>query len=185
MPAKKNENFDKSKGILIVVVGVLILLLLALVVMYPKTEGSNGQNLASLSSPNGSIARLGPLEYDFSGDRAIKRTDTHLMSLKSFLIAEGEKSVGPNCNPVYHNVLMANADEKQVLLHYGCSYPSARMFAVRENEKWKLISPTNQFDTFGIPLCTHVDANNIDRAIAPVCVNENSTNDTRLDYIVR
>lgn len=185
MSTKKNKNFDKSKRIFIVIIGMLVLVILALVVMYPKAAGDDGQNTASISSANGSIARLGPLEYDFSGDRAVKRTDAHLMSLKSFLIAEGEKSVGPNCNPVYHNVLMASADEQQVLLNYGCSYPSARMFAVRENERWKLITPTNQFDTFGVPLCAHVDANSIDRTIAPICANENPADDTRLDYIVR
>lgn len=184
MSTKKNGNFDKTKGILIVVIGVLVLTLLGLFITYSKPYSVTRNNV-STNSPKGSIVQLGKLEYDFSSGKPIKRTDANLISLKSFLITEGNKSVGPNCDPVYHIVMMSSSDEKQVLLSYGCPYPNARMFAVRQNEEWQLISPTNQFDMFGIPLCTHVDTNNIDRTIAPVCAKEDTTNDAQLVYRVR
>ncbi|MNQ38283.1 hypothetical protein D3C85_518530 [compost metagenome] len=185
MPTKKSGNFDKIKGILIIVIGVLVLTLLTLIVIYPKTDNSTRQGSDSENTTKGSIVELGALEYDFTSDKAVKRTDARLLKLKSFLNTEGEENLGPNCNPVYHNVMMSNPDETQILLNYGCSYPNARMFAVYQNEEWKFVSPTNQFNTFGIPLCTHVDANGIDRTIAPVCVNENLDDITKLDYVVR
>lgn len=125
---------------------------------------------------------LGALAYSFDHDRATKRTDAGVTDIQKFLEAEGRRS---GCGgPVYHNVMAANEDETQLLLNYGCGYPNARMFAQLENGKWRTISPTNQFDVFGIPRCEHVTENHIAVRIAPVCTEDPGANGIPT-YIVR
>lgn len=124
---------------------------------------------------------LGALEYNQSNDRLVKRTDDSTNELRAFLTRLNDAS---GCaDSTYHNVIAASPDEQQILLNYGCGYPNARMFAVKQNGEWKRLSPTNQFDQFGIPRCAHVDANHISRTIAPVCVEEAAGTDPR--YVVR
>ena len=183
MTKNKKSNFDKTKGILIVVIGILIVVLIALISAYPKNDIAMQNQVEN--TPTGSIVSLGMLQYDFTGNKAVKRTDAHLVSLESFLKAEGEKSVNLNCDTVYHNVVAASPDEKQVLLSYGCGYPAIGMFAVYADDEWKTISPTNQFNEFGIPRCEHVEENNIERNIAPVCDDRSLDGSEQKGYVVR
>lgn len=114
---------------------------------------------------------LGAMQYDFSSGKAVKRDDETVRSLKAFLVSLVERDdTLPKCDTKY-NVVMASSDEKQVLLKYGCHYPSGTMFAVNENGTWRTISPTNHFDMLEIPECSYVDENKIDKILAPVCVN--------------
>ena len=60
------------------------------------------------------------------------------------------------------------------VLDVGCGGGNtlARMFAVKKDDGWKAISPTNQFNLFEVPSCKMTDENNISKEIAPVCQNE-------------
>jgi len=111
---------------------------------------------------------LGSLEYVLKDDHYVKRTDTATNELRAFLEDLNRTSGCPES--VYHEVIAVTPDETQVLLRYGCDSATARMFAVKVEGSWRTLSPTNQFDQFGIPLCDHVTSNNISRTIAPVCV---------------
>lgn len=183
MTKKKRSNFDKTKGILITIIGILTVGLIALISTYPVEDAATLNQ--SEGAVSGSIVDLGALQYDFTGDKAVKRTDAHLASLESFLKAEGEESVSSNCDTVYHNVVAASSDERQVLLSYGCGYPSIGMFAVYSGNQWRTISPTNQFNEFGIPRCGHVEENNIERTIAPVCDDRSLDGNEQKGYVVR
>lgn len=68
--------------------------------------------------------------------------------------------------------MAANEDKTQVLLRYGCSSPDSNIFVVYQDNQWQTLTPTNNFDQLPIPLCSHVDDNNIARTLAPVCFNE-------------
>lgn len=127
---------------------------------------------------------LGSMQYDLSGGKATKRTDETVAGLRKFLIETAEKDTSENCTS-YYSVIRASEDEKQVLLGYGCDYPSARMFAVNESGAWRTISPTGQFDMFGMPLCSHVDENAISKTIAPVCYSVQEGEGAQLTYTVR
>lgn len=95
--------------------------------------------------------------------------DAYVQDLKDFLTEEQRTSGCPDTDVEY--VLAANKDKTQVLVRYGCQYDDARKFAVLKDDGWKTISPTNQFDIFGIPSCEMVNTNNIQKNIAPVCWN--------------
>lgn len=178
---KKSSNYS-SRNVLLAVICALSLLLLIVSIAYVNKASETETVTSAESEQTGSIASIGSMQYDFSSGKAVKRTDESLSKLKKFLITEGNKSVGPNCPTVYHNVIIASPDEKQVLLGYGCGDPGSRMFAVEKEGNWKTLSPTNQFDLFGIPLCDHVNSDNIDRSIAPVCATELTE---RISYEVR
>lgn len=183
--AKKKQNkpaLYTSRKALLAIIGILLILLLIVSIGYVKESVESEQETATDPAQTGSIASIGAMQYDFSSGKAVKRTDETVSKLKAFLVAEGNKSVGPNCPTVYHNVIVASPDETQVLLAYGCGDPGSRMFAVQIDGTWKTLSPTNQFDLFGIPLCDHVNSNNIDRSIAPVCATELSES---ISYQVR
>lgn len=127
---------------------------------------------------------VGAMAYDFSSGKAVKRTDETVKNLRNFLVETAEVDTGESCISHY-SVMVASEDEKQVLLGYGCDYPSARMFAVNEGGEWRTISPTNQFDMLGMPECSHVDENEIDRSIAPVCVDRPQGEEASATYSVR
>lgn len=172
MATKDKRNFDKTKGILVIIIGLLvglIILAIPLAKVYIDRLKAAAELTQDVSS--GIFVSLGPLEYAIDADKqtATKRTGGDIENLRSFLYEEGTKSI-EHCESVYHNVIMANDAENQVLLKYGCGYPDARMFAVFDGGAWKAISPTNQFDSFGIPACEHADKNNIDASLAPVCI---------------
>lgn len=174
MTAKPKRQFDKTKGILIIATGLVSLFLIILLSVY---LGSNRQ-ISNLET--GAHVSLGGMDYDFSNGKAIKRTDKNITELKSFLTAAAEKDVSKNCPVSYYNVITSSKNEDQVLLGYGCYHPTARMFAVKQKGSWEFITPTNQFDLLGIPLCSHVTKHNIEASIAPVCASEDG-----LKYEVR
>ncbi|MCB9820131.1 hypothetical protein H6796_02430 [Candidatus Nomurabacteria bacterium] len=184
MPKKSQNKFSRLSLFLLLVVLLLSFALAAAASTLPKHRPKLIQHKGS--SKNISHVSLGAMEYDLSsGRRATKTTSPLTDSLRAFLKAEGKKSLGKNCRPVYHNVVAWSDDKKQVLLSYGCITPSIGMFAVYENDEWKLISPTNQFNEFGTPLCSHVNENRIDRKIAPVCYEVPSEGTDELKYVVR
>lgn len=120
-----------------------------------------------------STVTLGVLEYDFSSGKAVKRTTPLVTSLRAFLndaAAKDCKAVHDFMDPTQFTVHAATKDMKQVLLGYGCGDLSSRMFAVYEDDAWKFLSPTNQFDMITqTPLCSHVKEYGIKKEIAPVC----------------
>lgn len=126
---------------------------------------------------------LGSYRYEFKDGKAIKRTDGLTASLQVFLDKEASKDCA-GLEPSRYNVVASSLDRTQVLLGYGCNgNTDARMYAVHTDNKWKLLSPTNQFDQLtNAPRCEHVNTNGIDKSLAPVCYNdENET----VTYTVR
>lgn len=179
MPRKKQPQFDKSKAILLGLVAGLTGIVVTLMV----AQSVVSRNLAN-SSMNMPRVSLGSMQYDIVDGQAVKRADETVKSLKTFLVALTEKDNQHDCDS-YYNVVLASEDEKQILLEYGCPYPNARMFAVNDGSEWRTISPTNHFDIFGVPECSYVNGNNIDRSLAPVCVNWGGEADETISYTVR
>lgn len=181
-PSLSLDRIDRLTWILLIVIACLTAALTAMIIVFPKNIPHN----KSISSRTGNIVELGSFRYDFSSGKAVKRPAEDVRALQSFLESEGAKSIGkPGCDTVYHQFVAASPDEHEILLRYGCSYPSASMYVVKQDGAWKVLSPTNQFDIFGIPLCSHVESNDIDRTIAPVCGRSSSVNLANLTYEVR
>ena len=133
---------------------------------------------------NGFVS-LGSLGFRFEGGKAVARHDATTQEILNFLKKEVEKS-GCNDNSGAASVITYSRDEKQLLLGFGCGNTVARMFAVKKNDGWKAISPTNQFNTFDIPSCKMTDENNISKEITPVCQNEKKDGDNlSYDYRLR
>ena len=126
--AKKKQSkpaLHTSHKALLAIIGILLILLLIVSIGYFKQTAESQQHTATNPAQTGSIASIGAMQYDFSSGKAVKRTDETVAKLKAFLVAEGNKSVGPNCPTVYHNVIVASPDETQVLLAYGCGDPGS------------------------------------------------------------
>lgn len=180
---KPSKQFDKSKGILVSVVALLILVILVLIVTYPRNQTA----LTSVTTSEfGKHVSLGSIQYDFSSGKAVKINDERLMKLEAFLneMVKKDKELSQDCSS-YYNVVAANHDKTQVLLEYGCPYPSTNMFVVLQDSQWKILSPTNNFDMLPIPLCKHVNDNDIAVSLAPVCFNEPKEAGAPLTYTVR
>lgn len=140
-----------------------------------------------VSQNNTPTVTLGILEYEFKDGKAIKRNTPATTSLRTFLQKSAAKDCSgeQNLEPSQYTVVGATKDVSQVLLGYGCGDLSARMFAVRKDNDWRFISPTNQFDPLtNLPLCDHVEKNGIDKTIAPVCYTVGD-NETSVRYVVR
>lgn len=180
---KNKKSTQSYKRIIYILSGFIAVLIAALIIslakqnIADKTETSHRDNAINVE--------LGSYQYDFQGTKAVKLSDENAMSLNDFLTTAAEKDISSNCDKSYYWVMAFSDDRKQVLLNYGCENPGSRMFAVQESGKWKFISPTNQFDMFGVPLCSHVNENDIAKNIAPVCYSE--TNDAKhpLQYQAR
>ena len=178
MPKKKKQaqSEDKLKPFFFgIIVGLTIIALTLMAVIQAEKHRQTSRRIH---------VSLGAMRYDFSSGKAVKRSDDTVKNLKGFLVDAANESLSENCEPHYA-VMAASDDEKQVLLGYGCGSPSARMFAVNENSKWRTISPTNQFDVLGIPSCEHVNGNAISQKLAPVCVNGLGGEGTELTYTTR
>ncbi len=180
---KNKKSTQSYKRIIYILSAVIAILIAALIIslakqnIADKTETSHRDNAINVE--------LGSYQYDFQGTKAVKLSDENVMSLNDFLTTAAKKDISSNCDKSYYWVMAFSDDRKQVLLNYGCENPGSRMFAVQESGKWKFISPTNQFDMFGVPLCSHVNENDIAKNIAPVCYSE--TNDAKhpLQYQAR
>lgn len=160
---KNKVSFTRLTAYLLSVIGLLVLLSGALGLQLHDQNLRTPQKIVSVN--------LGAMQYRFSNGHAIKRTDETVTSLRSFLTTEGKKDIELGCTATYYNVVRYTTDQSQVLLNYGCVYPNANMYAVRDSttSDWRLISPTNHFDDLGVPECTYLAQNHISTQIAPVC----------------
>lgn len=149
------------------------------------TKQTPDGNINTANKDTAINVELGSYRYDFQGTKAVKLTDDNVTSLDEFLTIAAKKDISLGCKKVYYLVTAHSEDKKQVLLNYGCENPGSRMYAVQESGKWKFISPTNQFDMLGIPLCSHVEKNNIAKSIAPVCYSETNDAESPLQYRAR
>ena len=187
---KKPANFKVTKSKNEIMTAVLIGLVTALIVIVigvillqsNQTSDKTSQTVEKVD--NGSV-NLGSLGFRIEGDKAVIRNDSATQELRDFLKADVKKS-GCKGNNGVTAVIAHSQDEKQLLLGYGCGNSVARMFAVKKDDGWKAISPTNQFNLFEIPSCKMVDENNISNEIAPVCQNEKKVGDNlSYDYKIR
>ena len=187
---KKPANFKVTKSkneimtaVLIGLVTVLIVIVIGVILLHTnQTSDKTSQTAEKVD--NGSV-NLGSLGFRIEGSKAVTRNDSATQELRDFLKAEVKKS-GCKDNNGVAAVIAHSQDEKQLLLGYGCGNSVARMFAVKKDDGWKAISPTNQFNLFEIPSCKMVDENNISNEIAPVCQNEKKVGDNlSYDYKIR
>lgn len=187
---KKPANFKVTKSKNEIMTAVLISLMTAFIVivigviLLHANQTSDKTSQTAEKVDNGSV-NLGSLGFRIEGDKAVTRNDSVTQELRDFLKAEVKKS-GCKYNNGVAAVIAHSQDEKQLLLGYGCGNSLARMFAVKKDDGWKAISPTNQFNLFDIPSCKMVDENNISNEIAPVCQNEKKVGDNlSYDYKIR
>ena len=187
---KKPANFKVTKSkneimtaVLIGLVTTLIVIVIGVILLHAnQTSDKTSQTAEKVD--NGSVS-LGSLGFRIEGGKAVTRNDSATQELRDFLKADVKKS-GCKDNNGVTAVIAHSQDEKQLLLGYGCGNSVARMFAVKKDDGWKAISPTNQFNLFDIPSCKMVDENNISNEIAPVCQNEKKVGDNlSYDYKIR
>lgn len=187
---KKPANFKVTKSkneimtaVLIGLVTTLIVIVIGVILLHAnQTSDKTFQTAEKVD--NGSV-NLGSLVFRIEGDKAVVRNDSATQEIRDFLKAEVKKS-GCKDNNGVAVVIAHSQDEKQLLLGYGCGNSVARMFAVKKDDGWKAISPTNEFNLFEIPSCKMVDENNISNEIAPVCQNERKVGDNlSYDYKIR
>ena len=187
---KKPANFKVTKSkneimtaVLIGLVTTLIVIVIG-VILLQSNQTSNKTSQTAEKVDNGSV-NLGSLGFRIEGGKAVIRNDSAVQEIRDFLKADVKKS-GCKDNNGVTAVIAHSQDEKQLLLGYGCGNSVARMFAVKKDDGWKAISPTNQFNLFEIPSCKMVDENNISNEIAPVCQNEKKVGDNlSYDYKIR
>ena len=178
---KKPANFKVTKSkneimtaALIGLVTAFIVIVIGVILLHAnQTSDKTSQTAEKVD--NGSV-NLGSLGFRVEGGKAVIRNDSATQELRDFLKADVKKS-GCKDNNGAAAVIAHSQDEKQLLLGYGCGNSVARMFAVKKDDGWKAISPTNQFNIFEIPSCKMVDENNISNEIAPVCQNEKRVGD--------
>ena len=187
---KKPANFKVTKSKNEIMTAVLIGLVTALIVivigviLLQSNQTSDKTPQTTEKVDNGSVS-LGSLGFRIEGNKAVIRNDSATQELRDFLKADIKKS-GCKDNNGVTTVIAHSQDEKQLLLGYGCGNSAARMFAIKKDDGWKVISPTNQFNLFDIPSCKMVDENNISNEIAPVCQNEKKVGDNlSYDYKIR
>lgn len=191
MASTKNRMKTQSKKsqieILVpVLIGVVVILALisSCLAWQMKNQVSHKTPQVAEKVGNGFVS-LGSLGFRFEGSKAVARHDATTQEILNFLKKEVEKS-GCNDNSGAASVITYSRDEKQLLLGFGCDNTVARMFAVKKEDGWKTISPTNQFNLLDIPSCKMTDENNISKEIAPVCQNEKKDGDNlAYDYRLR
>ena len=187
---KKPANFKVTKSkneimtaVLISLVAAFIVIVIGVILLHAN-QASDKTSQVVEKVDNGFVS-LGSLGFRIEGGKAVIRNDSATQELRDFLKADVKKS-GCKDNNGATAVIAHSQDEKQLLLGYGCGNSVARMFAVKKDDGWKAISPTNQFNLFDIPSCKMVDENNISNEIAPVCQNEKKVGDNlSYDYKIR
>ena len=187
---KKPANFKVTKSKNEIMTAVLISLATAFIVivigviLLHVNQTSDKTSQTTEKVDNGFVS-LGSLGFRIEGGKAVIRNDSTTQEVRYFLKTETKKS-GCKDNNSVTTVIAHSQDEKQLLLGYGCGNSAARMFAVKQDSGWKVISPTNQFNLFEIPSCKMVDENNISNEIAPVCQNKKKVGDNlSYDYKIR
>ena len=187
---KKPANFKVTKSKNEITTAVLIGLVTALIVIVIgvillQSNQTSDKTSQTVEKVDNGFVSLGSLGFRIEGGKAVTRNDSATQELRDFLKADVKKS-GCKDNNGAAAVIAHSQDEKQLLLGYGCGNSAARMFAVKKDGGWKVISPTNQFNLFDIPSCKMVDENNISNEIAPVCQNEKKVGDNlSYDYKIR
>ena len=187
---KKPANFKVTKSkneimtaVLIGLVTALIVIVIGVILLHANQ--TSDKTFQTVENVDGGSVNLGSLGFRIEGGKAVIRNDSATQELRDFLKADVKKS-GCKDNNGVTAVIAHSQDEKQLLLGYGCGNSVARMFAVKKDDGWKAISPTNQFNLFDIPSCKMVDENNISNEIAPVCQNEKKVGDNlSYDYKIR
>ena len=187
---KKPANFKVTKSkneimaaVLIGLATALIVIVIGVILLHASQTSDKTFQVAE-KVDNGFVS-LGSLGFRIEGGKAVIRNDSATQELRDFLKADVKKS-GCKDNNGATAVIAHSQDEKQLLLGYGCGNSVARMFAVKKDDGWKAISPTNEFNLFEIPSCKMVDENNISNEIAPVCQNEKKVGDNlSYDYKIR
>ena len=187
---KKPANFKVTKSkneittaVLIGLVTALIVIVIGVILLH--TNQTSDKTSQTVEKVDNGFVSLGSLGFRIEGGKAVTRNDSATQELRDFLKADVKKS-GCKDNNGAAAVIAHSQDEKQLLLGYGCGNSVARMFAVKKDDGWKAISPTNQFNLFEIPSCKMVDENNISDEIAPVCQNEKKVGDNlSYDYKIR
>lgn len=166
---------NKTKNILPTLIIVLIALSTVLSVYIYYTKQSTGNGTTTVSNVSwGPYVNLNALQFNIVDGKGTVRTDAAFKEIKTFLNNESANSrcgASGSAGPGYMHIRAWSADEKQLLLGYGCTEAGAQMYAININGEWKTISPTNHFDAFGIPDCNYLTENNISPEIAPVCAN--------------
>jgi len=187
---KKPANFKVTKSKNEIMTAVLIGLVTALIVIVIgvillQSNQTSDKTSQTVEKVDNGFVSLGSLGFRIEGGKAVIRNDSATQELRDFLKADVKKSGCKDNNGV--DVVIAHSqDEKQLLLGYGCGNSAARMFAIKKDDGWKVISPTNEFNLFEIPSCKMVDENNISNEIAPVCQNEKKVGDNlSYDYKIR
>lgn len=175
-------NLPKSISLPRIIVVSLAIALIGIIIVQAVAINQNKDRIKSLDKIQ---VQLGSMNYDFSSGRATKVDDPSVAELQQLLEGMAGQDVAKGCTSSHYNLITASPDKKQVLLAYGCTHPSARMFVVKKDSGWETISPTNQFDIFGIPACRHVEENEIDKSIAPVCVEDPMNIDGNAKHTVR
>jgi hypothetical protein len=171
--AKLKKTADPTKAILW---GVITLLVITCCGLLFAVYNQIGVKFAPSIS-------LGVLQYEFSGDKPTLRTDAATVDLRKFLNHEAATSGCPTTMPAYEHIVAHSHSEDQILLHYGCGGADSPMFAIKTADGWKALSPTNQFNDFGVPACSYLTDNIISKEIAPVCVD--SLTATTPKYTIR
>ena len=185
-PANPKVAKSKNKTMTAALIGLataLIVIVIGVILLHAnQTSDKTSQTVEKVD--NGFVS-LGSLGFRIEGGKAVTRNDSATQELRDFLKADVKKS-GCKDNNGAAAVIAHSQDEKQLLLGYGCGNSVARMFAIKKDDGWKAISPTNQFNLFEIPSCKMVDENNISNEIAPVCQNEKKVGDNlSYDYKIR
>ena len=185
-PANPKVAKSKNKTMTAALIGLataLIVIVIGVILLHANQ--TSDKTFQTVENVDGGSVNLGSLGFRIEGDKAVIRNDSATQELRDFLKADVKKS-GCKGNNGVTAVIAHSQDEKQLLLGYGCGNSAARMFAVKEDGRWKAISPTNQFNLFNIPSCKMVDENNISNEIAPVCQNEKKVGDNlSYDYKIR
>ncbi len=187
---KKPANFKVTKSkneimtaVLIGLVTALIVIVIGVILLHANQ--TSDKTFQTAEKVDNGFVSLGSLGFRIEGGKAVIRNDSATQELRDFLKADVKKS-GCKDNNGVAAVIAHSQDEKQLLLGYGCGNSVARMFAVKKDDGWKAISPTNEFNLFEIPSCKMVDENNISNEIAPVCQNEKKVGDNlSYDYKIR
>lgn len=170
-------------AVLIGLVTALIVIVIGVILLHANQ--TSDKTFQTAEKVDNGFVSLGSLGFRIEGGKAVIRNDSATQELRDFLKADVKKS-GCKDNNGATAVIAHSQDEKQLLLGYGCGNSVARMFAVKKDDGWKAISPTNQFNLFEIPSCKMVDENNISNEIAPVCQNEKKVGDNlSYDYKIR
>jgi hypothetical protein len=175
MPKQKNSPTGKKILALYGIIAVLVALCGVLALGLAHRTEANTQKRPSVS--------LGAMQYDFSSGKAVKRNDAAVNELRLFLEADAAHEGCSPQSPAYEHVAAYTKDETQVFIKYGCGAADSPIYAVKTAGVWKLLSPTNHFDGFGIPDCDYLNSNTISKEIAPVCVNGAETGTPK--YTVR